>query len=243
VSKAQFNETIRADRPGQAISAFTAGQGIFQIQSGFDYFHSKSSSSTYGHGILNNTVIRYGLTEPFEVSAMVEYKTEAITMNDSKTNANGLSALDLGMRYHIYTGIGLIPSIGFQLRARLPALGEDYKINDLAPRFILVTSQQLSEKLTLVTNWGASWNGNTSTPSGNYVFNLSFPFSNSLGAFVEMYGGLQQGDLSTNFDTGLAWLIKPDLQFDIYSGLGKNNGIQETFLSVGVSWRTKQPTH
>ena len=180
--------------------------------------------------------MRFGLTEPFEISALVEYKTETNNQNDSKTTANGLSALDVGMRYHIYTGKGLIPNVGFQIRAPLPVLNEDYMINDLAPRFVIVTSQRLSEKFTLITNWGASWNGNTTTPLGTYVINLSYPFNESLGIFVETYGGFQQGDVSSNFDTGLAWLITPDLQLDIYSGYGKNNGIQDTFLSVGASW-------
>jgi hypothetical protein len=69
----QFNETIRTDRPGQSIGAYSAGKGFFQIQSGFDFFDYNNSVSR-GNGLLSNTVIRYGLTEPFEVSAMIEYK-------------------------------------------------------------------------------------------------------------------------------------------------------------------------
>lgn len=236
--RAQFNETIRTGRPGQAIGAFTVGHKIFQVQSGFDYFKSSTSSSNFAEGFLNNTVMRFGLTEPFEISALVEYKTETITANGLKSEANGLSALDVGMRYHIFTGKGLIPNIGFQLRTRLPVLSEAYEIKDLAPRFILVTSQKLSDTFTLITNLGAAWNGNDSSPRGTYVVNLSFPFNNSFGAFLETYGGLQNGIGTINFDTGLAWLINPDLQIDIYSGYGSNQGVQDFFLSLGVSWRT-----
>ncbi|MBL7862208.1 MAG: transporter [Cyclobacteriaceae bacterium] len=237
---AQFNETIRTGRPGQAIGAFTVGHTIFQVQSGFDYYKSTTSASIFSEGFLNNTVMRFGLTEPFEVSALVEYKTETITDNDVKTEASGLSALDLGMRYHIYTGKGLVPNVGFQIRTRLPVLSEDYKIKDLAPRFILVTSQKLSDKFTLITNWGAAWNGNDSAPRGTYVVNLSFPFNDSFGAFIETFGGLQKGTSTINFDTGLAWLINPDLQLDLYSGYGNNQGINDFFLSMGVSWRTSR---
>lgn len=238
--QAQFNETIRTGRPGQAIGAFTVGHTIFQVQSGFDYYKSTTSATIFSEGFLNNTVMRFGLTEPFEVSALVEYKTETITDNDVKTEANGLSALDLGMRYHIYTGKGLVPNVGFQIRTRLPVLSEDYKIKDLAPRFILVTSQKLSDKFTFITNWGAAWNGNDSAPRGTYVVNLSFPFNDSFGAFIETFGGLQKGTSTINFDTGLAWLINPDLQLDLYSGYGNNQGINDFFLSLGVSWRTSR---
>jgi hypothetical protein len=236
---AQFNESIRTGRPGQAIGAFTVGTSIFQIQSGFDYFGSKNNGIK-STGFLNNTVLRYGLTEPFEISALLEYKTETITQNDSKTYNGGLSAMDIGMRYHIYTGKGFIPNIGFQFRLRLPVLSADYRIEDIAPRFIIVTSQQLSKTFTLITNWGAAWNGNNSSPTGTYVINLAFPFTDKLGAFVETFGAYGRGNFFINFDTGLAWLLTPDLQLDIYGGYGNNYGINDYFLSTGVSWRTKR---
>lgn len=239
-SLAQFYETIRTGRPGQTIGAFTVGQGILQVQSGFDYHTSTASATNFTESFLNNTVFRYGLTEPFEVSAMVEYITERITQDNVKSETNGLDALDIGMRYHIYTGKGLIPNVGFQLRARLPFLGEDYAIKDLAPRFILVTSQKLSDTFTLITNWGATWNGNDSTPTGTYAINLSFPFNEVLGAFVETYGGVQKGTGTINLDSGMAWLINPDLQLDLYSGYGNDQGIKDFFVSMGVSWRTSR---
>lgn len=239
-SHAQFNETIRTGRPGQAIGAFTVGQGIFQVQSGFDYFSSKIDDSNYREGFLNNTVMRFGLTEPFEISALIQYNTETIKENDVERKANGLSALDVGMRYHIYTGKGLIPNIGFQYRTRLPVLADEYQIKDLAPRFIVVTSQKLSETFTLITNWGAAWNGNDSAPRGTYVVNLSFPFNDNFGAFVETFGGLQQESSTINFDTGFAWLITNDLQLDVYGGYGKNYDVHDYFMSIGVSWRTKK---
>lgn len=238
-ANAQFNETIRTGRPGQSIGAFTVGKGVFQVQSGFDYFGSKISSSNRSEGVLNNTVMRFGLTEPFEISALVEYKTESITENDVKRTVNGLSALDVGMRYHIYSGKGLIPNVGFQIRGRLPVLAEEYKIKDVAPRFIIVTSQQLSNTFTLITNLGAAWNGNNSSPRGTYIVNLSFPFNDKVGSFVETFGGIERGTATINFDTGLAWLVTNDLQLDLYGGYGKNQGIETYFTSIGVSWRFK----
>lgn len=241
-ASAQFNETIRTGRPGQAIGAFTTGKGIFQVQSGIDYFGAKNSALNWKtDGYLNNTVMRLGLTELFEISALVEYRTETITNSETneKTELSGLSALDFGMRYHIFSGKGFVPNIGFQIRMRLPVLSNDYEINDMAPRFIIVTSQRLSETFTLITNLGASWNGNNSSPTGTYVFNLSFPFNDKFGAFVETYGGLHQGILSSSFDTGFAYLISNDFQLDLYGGYGSNRGVKDYFISLGISVRTK----
>jgi len=232
----QFNETIRTDRPGQSIGAYSAGKGFFQIQSGFDFFDYNNSVSR-GNGLLSNTVIRYGLTEPFEVSAMIEYKGENSDIDSQ--NENGFSAIDIGMRYHIYTGNGLVPSVGFQIRWRIPGIGGDYEIDQWAPNFLFATSQQLSDRLSFTTNWGASWNGANATPQGNYTANIAYAITPNLGVFFENYGNLQQSDFDTFLDGGIAYLINNNLQLDLSSGFGKNEEVKDFFVSSGISWRTK----
>lgn len=234
----QFNETIRTGRPGQSIGAFTVGKEFFQIQSGVDHF-SYNNAMISGSGVLSNTVLRYGLTEPFEVSALIEYKGENVDNSSDSQNLDGFSAVDLGMRYHIYTGKGLAPSIAFQIRWRIPKIGGDYEINQWAPRFLIVTSQQLSDKLTFITNWGASWNGNNAIPQGVYTANLSYAITSNFGVFIENYGSLLQSDFDTFLDGGVAYLINNNLQLDLYSGFGKNEDAKDFYVSAGISWRTK----
>ena len=111
-----------------------------------------------------------------------------------------LAAFDIGGRYHIFSGEGLIPSDGMQLRFRLPVLSADYEIDNVAPRFTIATSQQLSETFALFTNWGGSWNGVNSIGTGFYSINLAFPIAGKLGGFVESYGSLTDGDFDSRFD-------------------------------------------
>jgi len=237
----QFNETIRTGRPGQAIGAFTTGQHIFQLQSGFNYFGSRNSGANYeSDGWRNNTVVRYGLTELLELSGEFDYAREKSTDNGETQTLQGLDAFDIGMRYHILTGRGAAPNIGFQFRMRMPVLSKDYEIQNVAPRMLLVLSKSLPNRFFLITNWGVSWNGTNSTPTYNYVVNLSFPFTGHIGAFVENYGSLTSGKFNTNFDTGLAWLINSDLQLDFYGGYGNNHGLAEYFVSTGISIRTNR---
>ncbi len=238
---AQYNETIRADRPGQGISAFTVGTGIFQVQSGCNIFGtSNSANGIKTNGFLNNTVVRYGITEQFELNYQFDYQTQSVTQNDVKTVQKGVDAMDLGMRYHIYTGKGLAPSVAFQFATRLPILGKDYVIKDLAPRFSIVTTQHLTKEIALTTVSGASWNGNNSVAQGNYVANISFPLFARIGGYVENYGNLQNGVFSTYFDGGFAWLVTNDLQLGLYGGYASNKGVNSFFVSSGISWRTKR---
>ncbi len=237
----QYNETIRSGRPGQSIGPFAVGKNIFQVQSGIDVFgFNNKAAGVKGSGYLHNTVLRFGILERLEISALADYRFETIKGNGSETDLSGLSAFDVGGRYEVFPGRGAVPTVGFQFRVRLPVLSKDYEIDNLAPRFIIVTNQKLSDTFTLTTNWGGSWNGNNSIGTAFYIINLSFPIAGKLGGFVENYGDLTDGDFDTRFDAGFAYLCNNDLQLDLLGGLGKNDGVSDYFVSVGVSWRTKR---
>lgn len=240
IAFAQYSATIQSGRPGQSIGPFTVGKDIFQIQSGVDITGFATEVNTSGGGWVSNHVIRYGLAERLEISSLLDYRAEKIKAASGETRLEGLSSLDLGGRYHIYSGHGLTPSIGFQLRVRLPVLSEDYKIDRVAPQFAVATSQNLWDQCTLVTNWGATWDGISSDGSGFYTVNVSFPLSKKWSGFIENYGTLASGDFTTRVDTGIAWLWTSDLQLDVLGGLGKNYGVRDYFISAGLSWRKKQ---
>jgi hypothetical protein len=238
---AQYSETISSDRPGQALTSFTVGKGILQAQSGFDHFGMNDSPrGTNTKGFLNNTVLRYGIAEVFEVNSQFEYKIQSTEKNNNMTIQAGLSAIDIGMRYHVYTGKGQAHSVALQGGIRLPILGGDYQINHIAPRFSVITNQKISKTFRFNTVWGVSWNGLDNSVRSNYVIHLSSQLSNSLGVFIENYGSIENGIFLSNIDGGLAWLITNNLQIGLYGGYGGNHEVSNYFLSTGLSWRSKR---
>ncbi len=238
VVKAQFLETIRSGRPGQSIGAYTVGSGTLQVQSGVDYFGTRNSNiGETDHGVLTATGVRYGLTDQFEVGTFFEYRSVTKKTDSASYSSTDLSNMLIGIRHQISVGKGLLPSIGFQFRLRLPVTTGDYKISSVAPSFIFVTSQQLSESITLITNLGGAWNGIDATPTGTYTINLSCAFTDKFGAFIENYGTLTQGKFETRMDGGVAWLATPNLQLDLFGGFGRNYQIFDYFISTGISWR------
>jgi hypothetical protein len=236
--QAQFYETINSGRPGQSVGAYTVGKGIFQIQSGFDQFgYTDGSTGLKNRGYLTNTGLRFGLTESFEVGAFFEYKHESLSAGNYTTDRSGLSNFVVGLRHQISTGKGLVPSVGFQFRMRLPVTSSYYKIDNVAPSFIFVTSQKLSN-FTFITNLGGAWNGTDSTPLGTYTVNLSCAFTDKFGAFVESFGTFTHGAFETRMDMGVAWLATKNLQLDLLGGFGPNYGLIDYLVSTGFSWRT-----
>jgi hypothetical protein len=233
---AQSNDTIRTGRPGQAIGPYVVGTGFFQIQSGLDFASSEMGSIKTKSQVSNN-VLRYGLTENFEVSALANIQKDSrsgVTASDSE----GLSELHLGFRYNLIDHPdGWIPGFGIQTRFRTTHTNSDYRTDHLAPILVFVTNHKLTDSVAWGHNFGVAYDGITSVPRYTFVSNISFPIVGKWGSFFEVYGDVKDDYGRLFADSGLSYLINNDLQLDSFLGWGNNRGISDVFISVGVSWR------
>lgn len=115
----QFNETIRTGRPGQATGAFTVGKNILQFQQGLDYY-SFADTKFPPRGFVSNNVVRFGILETVELSALIDYQYENTKFDTNSVSLSGLSNLHFGFRLHINDKKELIPTTGFQMRLKIP---------------------------------------------------------------------------------------------------------------------------
>ncbi len=233
----QYSETIRTGRPGAAIGPFTVGKKVFQVQSGVNL----GRTMDLANGTHATAVFRYGILERFELSALAGYSNIRYNGETAlQPDRSGLSAAQVGFRVNIHDGGGKGPNIGFQSRLKLNVLDEDYHQPLLASVHMLILSQKLGEKVGVVGNLGISTKGShddDDKPSGIYVLNFNMPVGRKCSVFIENFGSFGNG-LETRFDSGLGYLVTPDLQLDASIGYGKNHGIEDVFIDFGFSWRT-----
>ncbi len=244
----QYGETIRTGRPGQAIGCFTTGARVLQIQSGITLDNTKTDTNANGFDFKQNviqssTVVRYGITETFEISGVLGYKSLKNTFNNEETKFTGLDNTQLGVRFNVFAGK---TPLCVQYRVKLNALSEDFKNEALGSRLLIAGATKLGNPLTLTVNLGMDWSGNAVQPSGLYVFNFSFSIAPKIGGFVEYYGNvplIEDGLKSwgNNVDAGIGYLVNKDLQLDISAGtnLDSFDAGSNYFIDFGVSWRTK----
>jgi hypothetical protein len=227
----QYAETIRSGRPGQAIGAFSLGARTFQVQSGLTY-------NELDHGSIRSwgTVIRFGLSERLETSAVLNYERDRFEIGQETITIDGLSDSQFGLRYHLTDQKKWLPAICIQGRALLKLQTEEFKREDTGAKFILATGHRLSDKFSLTTNWAATWNGNAPSPIPSYILNLSYGISDKFGTFAELYGGLDPWD--RKFDAGLFYLVNKDLQLDFSAGQQGTDSSTDWFGDIGISWRT-----
>lgn len=234
---AQTAETIRTGRPGQAIGANVVGRGILQWQMGLDQNEARFFNSDTTTHTMNN-VIRFGLNESFELSAVLDLTKEDVEPGSSN-DRSGLSQQQVGFRYNLVSSPdGWIPAIAFQTRFRLRSVSNDFRSNEVAPVHLISLVHRLTDTINLASNGGLSYDGNSPTPRFNYVFSFSQSFGDHWSACYEIYGNENRLSKNTYLGLGLAYLMNKDFQWDGYISNGNNNNVKETYISLGFSWRT-----
>ena len=239
---AQYNETIRADRPGAAIVPFTVGRHVLQLQAGYAYSELEINKSGYSEAYLNavDNVIRYGLTENFEINSGLGLAGGRGRTDSTTSQVEGLNIWSIGMRYNIYSGVGWVPSVGFQTTLGLPWLDSDFDSEHVRPSLTLIAALNMGSKLSLTTNLGLVWDGNSANAISYYVVNFSFAATDRLSIFIEPYGYVDAGTWNPYYNIGSGLLITNNLQLDLFGGFGTGpHEFQEWLISTGISWRVQ----
>lgn len=232
----QYAENIESGRPGQAFGPTTVGAGVLQIQSGFDFAGSELPGQE-NRELRTNHFLRLGISERFEFNSLIEYKNLSVDTTGSPGKTIGFSPLYSGFTIHAVDGQTWIPDLTFHAGLYFPTGANEFRVSDPAPQILLITGHNLTNALSFTTNWGLNWDGSSAGAAWKYILNLAISLPHGIGLFVENYGTGDQGELSTWFDGGAAWIIKSNLQLDLFAGYGKNGEQKDFFVSAGLSWR------
>ncbi|WP_085519199.1 transporter [Marivirga sericea] len=233
LSQGQYSESIATARPGAANGAGTVGKGILQFQAGIQFDNLTDTSDWYINNVSENLVVRFGIRERFEISAVINHINSIEYLSDSEESIvrNGLNTSLIRARTKINDNMAF--QVGIETRLR----GNDYQIRYIAPRFRLMYNTKLGRNSSLTTNLGGVWNGNDSKPRGFYVFSYSLSLTNNLSFIAESYGDFVRSGINNYFDIGLGYNISKDLLIDLNGGWGENYPYKSYFLTAGISYR------
>ncbi|MEM9050703.1 MAG: hypothetical protein AAGC47_01520 [Bacteroidota bacterium] len=217
---------MRSDRPGRSISAYTVGDRVFQLQSGYGY--SEESGGLLRIDVHSLDVQgKLGIGSRIEVSTLFQLASLGFDFGDTPLSffegderSNGLSQFNFALRGTILNGKGLIPAIGFEaayVTAGIP--GESFDLN--AGRFVLILQNE-------ITDW-LSFTGNALYITNDiiqFTANLSGHVNDRVGVFAE-YWPIFDAAFETNsiiglidsfMNTGIFWQINSDFQVDASCG-------------------------
>lgn len=239
VSYAQYQTTISADRPGATVSAFTVGKKVLQGEHGvmfFDNFPDSVNINTY----TTEHVVRYGLSERFELNSLFEYQADIFRFKQKDfLKQNATSKLQIGFRANLCSEKKWRPAISFQTRIAIPRISKLYGAKYTSAEMTLSTQYSLPKNLTFVTIWVMAFDGNSPAPLGKYALNLGFPIAKNLNGYIENYSNWQAQTFQTRVDGGIMYLIGNNLQLDLSAGFGRNQGVTDYFVATGIAWRVR----
>ena len=213
---------ISTDRPDQTEGTFVLDKGIAQIESGWTFDTDLGSL---------NTLLRIGTFKGIELRV----NTNIISGTEDMSGLfPELSDLEIGAKFNLLNKSSSSTKISLLSHLALP-IG-DYNNEGLLSR--LLFSHDLSESFQIAYNLGYNkyFENNIEVNStGIFVYSLVLSKSfGPVGTFIEVFGNNGSNQTQSNWDLGLTYLIKDNLQADISYGNGINNDL--SYLSIGAAW-------
>ena len=228
----KMNE-LTVDRPGIAEAPFTVTPGMYQLETGFDYY-KKTNGEIY---FLPVSLFRTGLSQAAELR--ITFKN----VHDKTFNSplRGIAPLTVGIKTHIIEQRGWIPETDILADVIFPLGSSDLHPEDLGHDILLLFQNDLSEKFAINYNVGLIWDGNTN--KNQFTASICFNFlpSDRYGLFLEYFDYIKRsGAEEHGIDGGATILISPHVQADLSAGLSLADGELNHFISSGLSFRFYQ---
>lgn len=231
LSLGQINAQIVTDRPDQTESSSTVGKGNLQIEAGLLIGFAGEDENAARQILAPTTLFRYGITEGIELRLLSQL--ESIKIQDQV--AQGISDIEVGAKIQIFQKEESRFEVAFLSHLLIPTGSENLSLESFGTINKLAVSQEINETLGLGYNLGYNYFG---TGSGMLTYSavLGVGVNDKVAIYVEPYGELvDMEEFVLNFDTGLTYLVKENLQLDFSFGTGLTHKMN--YISIGCCWK------
>ncbi|MBO6494541.1 MAG: transporter [Roseivirga sp.] len=239
-------QNIYTDRPTQTSAAAIVPVGAFQIETGFFLVEEKMFIPNGSGGIvntnfqyisINNTLLRYGLTDRIELRISQEVSKMRIRPgNQFQSEEVAFVPTLFGAKFNLLRGQSQLPDISL-----VASIGGDVfeeTFNGTVADVRLAFDKSVSDQFSISSNLGLGLSQDLKTSTGLYTLNFGYSATSKLGVFLEVYGAFpEMGDSSHSMDAGFTYLVNSSLQLDIYGGTGFSSNAADLLFGFGLSKR------
>lgn len=219
---------IETDRPDQTEASSIVPTNSLQIETGFvwENVNSGEAKSFSGPSIL----LRYAIDNFFELRVFEQFEHHSFGTN---YEISGLSDLELGVKLQLFKTDGSQTEIAFLSHAVIPTAKSELSNQTFGTINKLCVSHAVNDRFGIGYNLGYAYL--EENHSFLYSMALGASITDSIGCYIEPFGSIIEGGyFESNFDAGVTYLLKPNLQLDASYGLGLNHNMH--YVSVGFSW-------
>lgn len=242
---------FNTDRPAKSTSPFTVDGGRYQLETDltlYTYDYANAANTTTRTWTVLDPTLRIGLTSDIELDIISSgfynaVKTTDRTAGTSQTN-QGFGDVTLRSKINLIgnddgdVAFAIVPQIKFPTATGHVGNGA-YEGGVLLP---VAFNIPLDFQLTISPEFDALKNstGNGYNAGFTQIITLSRPIIQGLTGYVEFFAQESSQSGASNiytFDTALAYVIAPNLQFDIGTNIGLNRAAPDVQAYIGVSKR------
>ncbi len=231
--------TVSSDRPTVGTGTYVMPHKKIQIEAGGWYGSDKDADYRTDQLGYNSTQIRFGISQNAELRVSSTFSKNTYTHEPTglSSDDSGLSPLVVGTKIRLnkrtprkWNNFTLMANVHLNKVAtpiyQTPTLGHD---------LTLANTIQFSDKASLGSNVGLTWDGFGSTVTGIYTSAFSRQLTQKATIIGELYGYWPQGaGIDVSFDGGFTFLFNNQLQGDIIGGFGISERAQDWFVGIGL---------
>jgi len=235
-----LEEPLVTDRPDFTESSSTVGHGVLQLEGGVTFAETAGGAEVT---TLGEVLARWGVASKLELRFVLPvYAWE----RDSGDDRSGFTDTSVGLKYELAQGegSGLIGGmeVAFIASTTVPTGGSDFGSSSWQPVGVLALGWELGETLGLGVNLGVArpaGDGERFTSSWASAA-LGVGLTDAASVFFELYSFNREearGPNTLTFQTGVVYLLSPDLQLDVRAARRLTGQGLDLLLGAGVSWR------
>lgn len=241
--EAQFRRPMQTDRPDFTEGTRSVEAGHLQLEAGYTFVKESRAGQSYTQHSLPEALLRVGVAKWTELRFFWEgYLYEDASSQTS--SSKGVSDISLGIKHTMGLQDGFIPEHGIILELGVPTGSSEFTNEQVAPMAKFLWAYALSDRVDLSGNVNFDFpveEDERYLELSNAV-SIAYGVTEQLGAYLE-YFAFFPDDTSVQTTTrhfangGFTYLLNPDLQVDIRTGLGLNNAAADFFSGAGVTCR------
>ncbi len=236
-------EALSTDRPGFWCGPYVVGTGILQIESGIAIDWSRRGNHR-SKGLSTPLVLRYGVSDRLEMRLKTSglVVTRESSADVPRTTTEGVAAPTVEAKWQLTESTG--PTLALLLSTALPIGSPALRPGQLQPAALLSADLPVSGSASISLNAGVVSAFDDGLEGrfaqGFFAGVLGFALADDWGGFIEVAATTPDainGDSAVFVDSGVSWVVSPDLQLDLSAIRGVTAAATDWTAMVGVSLR------
>ncbi len=227
------SDLISTARPSNTIGAGVLAHRTLQLETGFNFVNSKSTSEFQ----YPNAMLRFGLRKGIELYAMGSYRD--FPTDTTQFISDGLAPVRIGTKFAVLSDKPLLPNISIDLNFAIPNTGKtELRRGFSSNAATLSLSKTFKDHLNITLNYGYIW-----FPLSNEVNRLTlktgYRFYDRYSLYAEVVSdisGKQHHEIAAG---GFQYILGNNIALDISGSKDlavANNYMISLGLSARIGW-------